>query len=87
MALDTLDGATVTLAVGQTLNITTGTQPADVFTGDVENPDVAMFTPGSVTAGQVSNPGVLALKAGSSMIVLTNSQDGSQPVTFTITVE
>jgi hypothetical protein len=87
MDLDELEGETVTLKVGETLDINTGTQPSDVYTGDVENPDVVEFIPGAETTLATFNPGVKALKTGSSTVVLTNAEDRSEPVTFTVTVK
>jgi hypothetical protein len=87
MDLEDLEGETVTLKVGETLEIRTGTQPGDAYTGDVEKPDVAEFIPAVEVRLVTFNPGVKALKTGSTTVILTNSQDGSDPVPFTVTVK
>lgn len=81
-----LDGTTVELVVGQSLDIGTGDLPVDSYSGEVEDPSVAEFTPGREEGGATFNPGIEALSEGTTSVVLSNSDGGIEDVTFTVHV-
>lgn len=85
-AANDLQGATVRLIVGQTLNITTGDLPVDSYRAEIENPQVAEFVPGRVD-GATFDPGVRALAEGTTDVEMTNAQGGIEPLRFTVEVE
>lgn len=85
-AANDLQGATVRLIVGQSLNITTGDLPVDSYSAEVSDPSVAEFVPGRVD-GATFDPGVRALAAGTTDVELTNAQGGIEPLRFTVVVE
>ncbi len=86
MDVNDLQGATVELVVGQSLNITTGDLAVDSYSGEVDDPTVAEFVPGRVDGTATYNPGVTALAPGSTQVVLSNSDGGIQDLTFTVSV-
>lgn len=81
-----LQGETVELLVGQTLNINTESLAVDSYGGEVEDTAVAEFEPGRVDNSAEFNPGVIALAPGTTMVTLTNEQGGIQPLEFTVVV-
>lgn len=81
-----LDGTTVQLVVGQSLDIGTGDLPVDTYSGEVEDPSIAEFVPGSEEDGATYNPGVEALRQGSTTVVLSSTEGGVEDVTFTVEV-
>jgi hypothetical protein len=83
---DQLQGATVRLIVGQTLDIDTGDLAVDSYSGEVDDPSIAEFVPGRVD-GATFDPGVRALAQGTTEVEMTNAQGGIQPLRFTVEVE
>ncbi|THG32470.1 hypothetical protein E6C70_11935 [Glaciibacter flavus] len=81
-----LQGATVDLVVGQSLDINTGDLAVDSYSGKVDDTGVAAFSKGRKDGGTTYNPGVKGLSAGSTKVVLSNSNGGIQDVTFTVDV-
>lgn len=81
-----LQGATVQLVVGQVLSIDTGDLAVDSYSGTVSDSAVAEFVQGRDDGSATFNPGVTALAAGSTDVVLTNSDGGLEDVTFTVDV-
>ncbi|MFC8682774.1 hypothetical protein ACFT30_14750 [Microbacterium ureisolvens] len=81
-----LQGATVELQVGQVLDIDTGDLAPSSYSGVVEDPAIASFTPGREEGGTTYNPGVEGLAAGTTTVVLSNEDGGIQDVTFTVEV-
>ena len=81
-----LQGTTVELVVGQSLNITTGDLAVDSYSAEVDDPTVAEFVPGRVDGSASFNPGVTALAPGSTEVVLSNTDGGIQDVTFSVSV-
>jgi hypothetical protein len=81
-----LQGATIDLRVGQVLDIDTGSLAVDSYSGKVADTAVAEFVAGRVDGGATFNPGVTALEAGTTKVVLSNSDGGIQDVTFTVAV-
>ncbi|MHA3683360.1 hypothetical protein ACXR2W_03785 [Leucobacter sp. HY1908] len=86
VAANDLQGDTVDLVVGQTLNIDTGSLAVDSYTGEVSDASVATFEPGRVDGSAEFNPGVTALVAGKTTVTLSNEQGGIQPLEFTVVV-
>ncbi|MFA5607457.1 MAG: hypothetical protein WDA07_09750 [Leucobacter sp.] len=86
MGVNDLQGAEVELLVGQVLNIDTESLDVDSYTGEVADPSIAEFTPGSADGNDAFNPGVTALAAGTTEVTMTNEQGGIQPLTFTVVV-
>ncbi len=81
-----LQGETVDLIVGQTLNINTGDLPVESYSAQVADPAIAEFSAGYTDGSATFNPGLKALAVGSTEVVLSNSNGGIQDVTFTIDV-
>lgn len=81
-----LQGTTVSLKVGQVLNINTGDLDVDSYDGQVEHPEVAEFTKGYDDGSAQFNPGVTGLSAGTTEVVLSNADGGIEDVTFTVSV-
>ncbi len=86
MDVGDLQGETVELAVGQVLDIDTGSLAVDSYSGEVEDESVAEFTAGREEGGTTYNPGVTALAPGTTKVVLSNSDGGIQDVSFTVEV-
>jgi hypothetical protein len=86
MDVNSLQGGTVDLIVGQVLNINTGDLAVDSYSGEVEDTSVAEFVKGYEKDGATFNPGVKALANGSTKVVLSNDDGGIQDVTFTVNV-
>lgn len=81
-----LQGTTVELVVGQTLDIDTGDLAVDSYSGSVDDAAVAEFVAGREDGSATFNPGVEALAVGSTGVVLSNSDGGIEDVTFTVEV-
>lgn len=81
-----LQGASVDLVVGQTLNIDTGDLAVDSYTGSVADGVVAEFVTGKDDGSATFNPGVRALSAGTTSVTMTNKDGGIQPLEFTVVV-
>ena len=81
-----LQGETVDLLVGQSLNINTGDLAVDSYTGTVADTAVAEFVAGREDGSATFNPGVTALAEGTTKVVLSNTDGGIQDVTFTVEV-
>ena len=86
MDVNDLQGETVELAVGQVLDIETGSLAVDSYSGEVEDESVATFTAGREDGGTTYNPGVTGVAEGTTKVVLSNSDGGIQDVTFTVEV-
>lgn len=86
MDVGDLQGETVELAVGQVLDIDTGSLAVESYSGEVEDESVAEFTAGREEGGTTYNPGVTALAPGTTKVVLSNSDGGIQNVSFTVEV-
>lgn len=86
MEVGELQGASVTLRVGQALDINTGDLAVDSYSGKVADTAVAEFVKGRVDAGASYNPGVQAVAPGTTTVTLSNENGGIQDVTFAVTV-
>lgn len=81
-----LQGETVDLVVGQTLNINTGSLAVDSYRGEVADTDVAVFHEGRDDGSAQFNPGVEAVGPGTTTVTMTNENGGIQPLEFTVVV-
>ena len=81
-----LQGETVDLLVGQTLNINTGDLAVDSYRGEVADSKVATFVAGHDDGSATFNPGVEAVAPGTTKVTMTNSDGGIQPLEFTVVV-
>ena len=81
-----LQGETVDLLVGQTLNINTGDLAVDSYRGEVADTEVATFVAGHDDGSATFNPGVEAVAPGTTKVTMTNSNGGIQPLEFTVVV-
>lgn len=81
-----LQGESVELIIGQTLNIDTGDLAVDSYTGTVSDRAVAEFVAGKDEGSATFNPGVRALSAGTTTVTMTNTNGGIQPLDFTVRV-
>mgnify|MGYP001137682216 CR=1 FL=1 len=86
MSAQDLQGTTVDLVVGQSLNITTGDLAGDSYSATVSDPRVAEFVPGGTQGSAQFNPGIRARAAGTAVVVLSNTDGGIEDVTFTVDV-
>jgi len=86
MSAGDLQGASIDLVVGQTLNIDTGDLAVDSYTGTVADRAVAEFVAGKDDGSATFNPGVLAQAAGTTSVTMTNKDGGIQPLEFTVVV-
>ena len=86
VAANDLQGSTVTVALNQIVNITTGSLAVDSYTAKITDESVVTFVQGRVDGGTTFDPGLTPLKVGSTSVTLTNKQGGIQPLTFTVTV-
>lgn len=86
LSANDLQGATVELVVGQSLNIDTGDLAVDSYTGEVADPAVAEFVAGRDDGSATFNPGVRALAVGTTEVTMTNEDGGIQPLEFTVEV-
>jgi hypothetical protein len=81
-----LQGATVSVALNQVVNINTGDLAVDSYTAEIADPSILEFVQGREEGGATFNPGLTPLKVGSTEVTLTNEQGGIQPLVFTVTV-
>lgn len=86
MAANDLQGESVDLVVGQTLNIDTGDLAVDSYTGSAADSAVAEFVAGKDDGSATFNPGVRALSTGTTSVTMTNKDGGIQPLEFTVVV-
>lgn len=86
MNVNSLQGETVELVVGQALNINTESLAVDSYSGDVSDATVAEFVPGRLDGGAEFNPGVTAVAEGETKVTLTNHDAGIQPLEFMVVV-
>ncbi|MCX6502312.1 MAG: hypothetical protein NT132_07915 [Microbacterium sp.] len=81
-----LQGETVDLLMGQTLNINTGDLAVDSYRGTVADAAVATFVEGHDDGSAQFNPGVEALAPGTTTVTMTNTDGGIEPLEFTVVV-
>ena len=85
VALDEVDGTTVTVQVGNVVNLTGDDETFADWTADVDDPGVVSFVGGRTDGSATFNPGLKALEVGDSDVTLTNSSTGAT-VSFEVEV-
>jgi hypothetical protein len=83
--LNSIDGKTVDMKVGNNIDLTGDSTTYKDWTGEISDPKVAEFIAGKDEGGASFNPGVKALATGEATVKLTNSTS-NKTVTFTIKV-
>jgi hypothetical protein len=83
--IETLDGKTVEVRVGGTVDLTGDEQTFTDWTADIADPQVVSFTPGRDDGSATFDPGLQAIGVGTSEVTLVNSSS-HQTVTFTVKV-
>ncbi len=81
-----LQGETVKVPLGSELNIKTGSLSVTSYSGTVADPSIAKFIKGRKASGATFDPAVKPLKAGKTVVTLSNSDGGIQDVVFVIDV-
>ncbi|WP_448656595.1 hypothetical protein [Microbacterium lacticum] len=80
-----VDGTTVTVQVGNVVNLTGDDETFADWTAEIDDPEVVSFVDGRTDGSATFNPGVKALEVGDSDVTLTNSSTG-QSVSFEVEV-
>lgn len=83
--LDEIDGTTVEVPEGGTIDLTGDEETATGWTADIADPEVVEFVPGRDEGGAQFNPGLMATSVGETEVTLENSEAGDS-VTFTVEV-
>jgi hypothetical protein len=83
--LDSLDGTTVEVAEGGSIDLTGDDETFTEWTADIADPDVVEFVPGRDDGSAQFNPGLSAESVGETEVVLENGETGDT-VTFTVEV-
>ncbi len=81
-----LQGSSVDLVPGQSLNIDTGDLEVTSYRGEVADTEIAQFVPGREDDSATFNPGVVALAVGSTEVRMSNTDGGIQDLVFTVQV-
>jgi hypothetical protein len=84
--LGELDGTTVDVGVGGTIDLTGDDETFTDWTATIDDPSVVSFTPGRDDGSAQFNPGLQATAVGTTDVTLTNSVSG-ESVTFTVVVK
>ncbi len=80
-----VDGTTVEVAVGNTIDLTGDDETYTEWTAEIADESVATFVPGRDDGSAQFNPGIDALAEGSTDVTLENSATGDI-VEFTVEV-
>ena len=83
--LDTVDGATVEVSEGGSVDLTGDDETYTEWTADIADPDIVEFVPGRDDGSAQFNPGLTATAVGETEVTLENSESGDT-VTFTVEV-
>ncbi len=83
--LDTVDGTTVQVPEGGSVDLTGDDQTYTAWTADIADPAVVEFEPGRDDGSAQFNPGLTATSVGETEVTLDNSETGDS-VTFTVEV-
>jgi hypothetical protein len=83
--LNSIDGTTVEVPAGGTIDLTGDSTTYTDWTGEISDPKVAEFVAGKDEGGASFNPGIKALEAGEAEVTLNNSTS-NKTVTFTVKV-
>ena len=85
VSLDDVDGTTVEVPEGGTVDLTGDDETFTEWTADIADPEVVAFVPGRDDGSAQFNPGLTAESVGSTEVTLENSESGDT-VTFTVDV-
>lgn len=83
--VNSLDGTTVEVPEGGTIDITGDDETFTDWEATIADPAVASFTPGREEGSAQFNPGLQATGVGTTEVTLTNSSSGAT-LTFTVDV-
>jgi len=83
--LDTVDGTTVEVPEGGSIDLTGDDETFTEWTADIADPEVVEFVPGSDDGSAQFNPGLTAKSVGETEVTLENGETGDS-VTFTVEV-
>ena len=83
--LGDVEGTTVEVPEGGTIDLTGDDQTSTAWTADIADPAVVEFVPGRDDGSAQFNPGLTAKSEGETEVTLDNSETGDS-VTFTVDV-
>jgi hypothetical protein len=83
--LNSIDGTTVEVRQGGTIDLTGDSETFTDWTAEIADAKVAEFVPGRTDGSASFNPGIKALAPGTTTVKMTNSTS-SETVSFTVTV-
>jgi len=83
--LGDVDGTTVEVTEGGTIDLTGDDDTYAAWTADIADPDVVEFVPGRDDGSAQFNPGLTATSVGETDVTLDNGETG-ESVTFTVDV-
>ena len=83
--IDSLDGTTVEVTEGGSVDLTGDDETYTAWTADIADPDVVEFVPGRDDGSAQFNPGLTATSVGETDVTLENGETGDS-VTFTVEV-
>ncbi len=83
--LGSIDGTTVQVPLGNTIDLTGDDKDFTHWAADIADPGIVSFVPGKDDGSAQFNPGLDALAEGSTKVALDNSASGAH-VTFTVEV-
>jgi hypothetical protein len=83
--LDTVDGTTVEVPEGGSIDLTGDDETFTEWTAEISDPEVVKFVPGRDDGSAQFNPGLTATSVGETDVTLENGATGDT-VTFTVEV-
>lgn len=83
--LEQIDGTTVEVPEGGTIDLTGDDETYTEWTAEISDPEVVEFTPGRDDGSAQFNPGLTAKSVGDTEVTLDNGETGDS-VTFTVEV-
>jgi hypothetical protein len=83
--IDSLDGTTVEVPEGGSVDLTGDDETYTAWTADIADPDVVEFEPGRDDGSAQFNPGLTAKSVGETEVTLENGETGDS-MTFTVEV-
>lgn len=83
--LDTIDGTTVEVPEGGSIDLTGDEETFAEWTAEISDPEVVEFVPGRDDGGAQFNPGLTATSVGETDVTLENGATGDT-ATFTVEV-
>jgi hypothetical protein len=83
--LDDIDGTTVEVPEGGSIDLTGDEETFTEWTAEITDPEVVEFVPGRDDGSAQFNPGLTATSVGQTEVTLENSETGDT-VTFTVEV-